>query len=69
MVSPFSNLNSFKSSSLHTIFDPSKFQAMHFTFGINGGEERWEILISVTVALLKPVENYEYVWIKNIYIK
>jgi hypothetical protein len=43
MASPFSNLKLLKPSSLSsslTIFDPSKFQAMHFTFGINGGEER-----------------------------
>jgi hypothetical protein len=43
MASPFSNKNLFKSSSLSkelTKFDPSKFQAMHFTFGINGREER-----------------------------
>jgi hypothetical protein len=40
------------------MFDPSKFQAMHFTFGINGGEERLEILITLTVKLLLA-ENYE----------
>jgi hypothetical protein len=40
-----------------TKFDPSKFQAMHFTFGINGGEERWEMLVTVTVA--PEEENYK----------
>jgi hypothetical protein len=43
MVSPFSNFNLFKSSILSlllTKFDPSKFQAMHFTFDINEGKER-----------------------------
>jgi hypothetical protein len=40
MASPFSNLSFFKSSLLDATFDPSKFQAMHFTFGTNGGEEK-----------------------------
>jgi hypothetical protein len=43
MISPFSNLNLSKSSFLSsklTKFDPSKFQAMHFTFGIDGREEK-----------------------------
>jgi hypothetical protein len=44
MVSPFSNLNFFKSSSsfskILTKFDPSKFQGMNFTFGTDGREER-----------------------------
>jgi hypothetical protein len=31
---------------------------MHFTFGINGGEERWEILTTVTVTF-HLLENYE----------
>jgi hypothetical protein len=31
---------------------------MHFTFGINGEEERWEILITVTVVF-KLEENYK----------
>jgi hypothetical protein len=39
-------------------FDPSKFQVMHFTFGINEGEKRWETLINITTAL-KHAENYE----------
>jgi hypothetical protein len=61
MVSPFSNLNLFKQlflSSYLTKFDPSKFQAMHFTFGINGGEEGLEILTTVTV-ISTLAENYE----------
>jgi hypothetical protein len=40
MVFPFSNLKIFKSISLPTKFDPWKSQAMHFTFGIKGGEKR-----------------------------
>jgi hypothetical protein len=43
ITSPFSNFNGFKSSfpsKYPTTFDSSKFQAMHFTFGIAGGEER-----------------------------
>jgi hypothetical protein len=42
--------------------DPLKFQAMHFTFGIDGREERWEILITVAVVLLH-VENYEQIYV------
>jgi hypothetical protein len=38
---------------------------MHFTFGISGEEERWEILISVTVTSFQ-VENYEQIYIFNI---
>jgi hypothetical protein len=34
-----------------TKLDPSKFQAMHFTFGTSGENERYETLITVTVAL------------------
>jgi hypothetical protein len=43
MISPFSNLKLLKSSFLSlllTKLDPSKFQAMHFTFNIDGREER-----------------------------
>jgi hypothetical protein len=36
MLCPFSNLNFFK----FQIFDPSKFQAMHFILDINGREEK-----------------------------
>jgi hypothetical protein len=38
--------------------DPSKFQAMHFTFGMDGKEERWEILTTVTIPL-QLLENYK----------
>jgi hypothetical protein len=31
---------------------------MHFTFGINGREERQEILMTVTI-ISKKLENYE----------
>jgi hypothetical protein len=58
MTSPFSNLNLFKFVSYPlTKSDPSKFQAMHFTFGTSGEIERHEILITVTIA--KEEENYE----------
>jgi hypothetical protein len=40
-----------------TILDPLKFQAMHFTFDTSGENERYEILITVTVAMTE--ENYE----------
>jgi hypothetical protein len=52
MESPFLNLNFFELQ----ISDPSKFQATHFTFGTIGGEERWEILITVMVSF-QEVEN------------
>jgi hypothetical protein len=61
MASPFSNLNLFKSSFLSTKLtklDPSKFQAMHFTIGIDEREERWEMLTTVTVGS-HLLENYK----------
>jgi hypothetical protein len=33
---------------------------MHFTFGINEGEERPEILITV-IVIFQLEENYEYI--------
>jgi hypothetical protein len=40
-------------------FFPLKLQTMHFTFGINGGEERWEILIGITVISNQVVWDME----------
>jgi hypothetical protein len=54
----FSNLNLPKSSYHLTKLDPSNSQETHFTFDINGEEERWEILIAVTIVS-QWVENCE----------